>query len=135
MYWIRTTRLLVGYLKYFDFTETLVHSHTFSSLFKKIIRKGACPHSDLPNCRNNGRLRAFRSADDHFRNFLHHHPSIFSQHSIYTMQLAQRGELITHHKDQAVLTLMNLEQEIETDLRTCNSRAHASRFGGNSCHV
>ena len=34
------------------------------------------------------------------------------------MQLAQRGELITHHKDQAVLTLMNLEQEIETDLRT-----------------
>jgi CIC family chloride channel protein len=43
---------------------------------------------------------------------------VFSQHSIYTMQLAQRGELITHHKDQAVLTLMNLEQEIETDLRT-----------------
>ena len=60
---------------------------------------------------------------------------VFSQHSIYTMQLAQRGELITHHKDQAVLTLMNLEQEIETDLRTVTPELHASRFGGNSCHV
>lgn len=36
-------------------------------------------------------------------------------HSIYTRQLAKRGELITHHKDRAVLTLMNLEQEIEKD--------------------
>lgn len=36
-------------------------------------------------------------------------------YSVYTMQLAQRGELITHHKDQAVLTLMRLKNEIETD--------------------
>ena len=36
-------------------------------------------------------------------------------HSIYTRQLAKRGELITHHKDRAVLTLMNLEKEIEKD--------------------
>lgn len=38
-----------------------------------------------------------------------------TQHSIYTKQLAQRGELITHHKDQAILTLMSLKEEIETN--------------------
>lgn len=46
---------------------------------------------------------------------------IFNKHSIYTVQLAQRGELITHHKDQAVLTLMNLESEIENDFSTITS--------------
>ncbi|MCB0760653.1 MAG: chloride channel protein [Flavobacteriales bacterium] len=35
-------------------------------------------------------------------------------HTIYTQELAQRGELITHDKDKAVLTLMNLKDEIET---------------------
>jgi len=38
-----------------------------------------------------------------------------SPHSVYTRQLAQRGELLTHHKDQAVLTLMSLSNEIETN--------------------
>jgi CIC family chloride channel protein len=42
----------------------------------------------------------------------------FNPHSIYTTQLARRGELITHDKDQAVLTLMRLHREIETDF-TC----------------
>ena len=42
----------------------------------------------------------------------------FSPHSIYTAQLARRGELITHDKDQAVLTLMKLHREIETDFLT-----------------
>ncbi len=41
----------------------------------------------------------------------------FVKHSIYTMQLAKRGELITHHKDQAVLTLMNLKEEVETEFQ------------------
>ncbi|RMG79398.1 MAG: chloride channel protein, partial [Bacteroidetes bacterium] len=36
-------------------------------------------------------------------------------YSVYTLQLAKRGELITHHKDKAVLTLMNLQEQIETD--------------------
>lgn len=40
----------------------------------------------------------------------------FVPHSIYTTQLARRGELITHDKDQAVLTLMKLHREIETDI-------------------
>lgn len=34
-------------------------------------------------------------------------------HSVYTMELAARGELITHNKDQAVLTLMDIDQVIE----------------------
>ncbi len=43
---------------------------------------------------------------------------IILPHSVYTMQLADRGELITHHKDKAVLTLMKLQDEIETDFAT-----------------
>jgi CIC family chloride channel protein len=39
----------------------------------------------------------------------------FTQHSIYTRQLAQRGELMTHHADENVLQLMNLRKEIEND--------------------
>ncbi len=40
---------------------------------------------------------------------------IFVTNSVYTIQLAKRGELITHHKDKAVLTLMNIGELIETD--------------------
>ena len=40
----------------------------------------------------------------------------FERHSIYHLQLAQRGELITHDKDKMVLTFMNWKKEIETDL-------------------
>lgn len=39
----------------------------------------------------------------------------FEPHSVYTKRLAQRGELITHHKDKAVLHMMELKQLIETD--------------------
>jgi CIC family chloride channel protein len=39
----------------------------------------------------------------------------FHPHSIYAMRLAQRGELITHHKDKAILTLMDVETVIEKD--------------------
>ena len=38
-----------------------------------------------------------------------------NKHNLYTQELAQKGELITHNKDQAVLTLMNLKDEIETN--------------------
>ena len=37
------------------------------------------------------------------------------KYSIYTRELAERGELLTHNKDQSVLTLMNLKDEIESD--------------------
>ncbi|MBO4369919.1 MAG: chloride channel protein [Paludibacteraceae bacterium] len=43
---------------------------------------------------------------------------IFEPHSLYAMRLAQKGELMTHHKDRAVLTLMSTESVIETDLQT-----------------
>ena len=42
----------------------------------------------------------------------------FVPRSIYTMQLAKRGELITHHKDKAVLTRMQLQRVIETNFTT-----------------
>lgn len=42
----------------------------------------------------------------------------FEPHSIYTKRLARRGELITHHKDKAILTLMKWDKEIEKDLKT-----------------
>lgn len=40
---------------------------------------------------------------------------LFEKHSIYSMRLAQKGELLTHHKDKAVLTLMKVENVIEKD--------------------
>ena len=47
----------------------------------------------------------------------------FSPKSIYTIQLANRGEHITHNKDQAVLTLMNIESLIEKDFSTIHPDA------------
>jgi len=40
---------------------------------------------------------------------------VFEPHSIYSMRLAKKGELITHHKDKAVLTLMKVENVIEKE--------------------
>lgn len=39
----------------------------------------------------------------------------FEPHSVYTKRLAKRGELITHHKDKAILRSMELKQLIEND--------------------
>ena len=44
----------------------------------------------------------------------------FEPHSIYTKRLAARGELLTHHKDKAVLTLLQLENLIEKDFLSVN---------------
>ena len=43
---------------------------------------------------------------------------VFEPHSLYAMRLAKKGELLTHHKDRAVLTLMKMDNVIETDLQT-----------------
>lgn len=40
---------------------------------------------------------------------------MFEPHSIYGMRLAKQGKLITHHKDNAILTLMSLDSVIEKD--------------------
>lgn len=39
----------------------------------------------------------------------------FIKHSIYTADLAQKGQLMTHDKDKNVLMLMNIDRVIETD--------------------
>ncbi|HLO58709.1 MAG TPA: chloride channel protein [Bacteroidales bacterium] len=39
----------------------------------------------------------------------------FEPHSIYTHRLATRGELITHNKDKAILTLLDMDKLIEKD--------------------
>jgi CIC family chloride channel protein len=43
---------------------------------------------------------------------------LFSPNSVYTIQLAKRGELITHHKDKALLALMKIDALIETNFTT-----------------
>lgn len=40
---------------------------------------------------------------------------IFVSNSVYTLQLAKRGELMTHHKDKAVLMQLQVHELIETD--------------------
>lgn len=43
---------------------------------------------------------------------------IFLPYSIYTMRLAKTGDLLTHQKDKAVLTLMKMDKLIEKDFKT-----------------
>jgi CIC family chloride channel protein len=43
---------------------------------------------------------------------------LFSPNSVYTIELAKRGELITHHKDKALLSLMKIDTLIEKDFTT-----------------
>jgi CIC family chloride channel protein len=40
---------------------------------------------------------------------------IFVKESVYTYQLAQRGELFTHHKDKTVMAMMKVDPLIERD--------------------
>lgn len=42
---------------------------------------------------------------------------IFTPYSIYTMRLAKAGDLVTHQKDKAVLTLLKVDNLIETDFK------------------
>ena len=39
----------------------------------------------------------------------------FEPHSIYAMRLARKGELLTHHKDRSILTLMSLDAVIDKE--------------------
>lgn len=38
---------------------------------------------------------------------------MFEPHSIYAMRLAQRGDLLTHHTDRSILTLMSMDSVIQ----------------------
>ncbi|WP_053990843.1 chloride channel protein [Mangrovimonas sp. TPBH4] len=44
----------------------------------------------------------------------------FYPHSVYSMELGRKGELITHDKDHAVLTLMDINKVIETNFIPVN---------------
>jgi CIC family chloride channel protein len=49
---------------------------------------------------------------------------IFESNSVYTIQLAKRGELLTHHKDKHVLKLMSVQPLIEKDFSTIHIDAY-----------
>ncbi len=42
---------------------------------------------------------------------------VFEPHSIYSMRLAKKGELLTHNKDRSVLTLMTMDNVVERDFK------------------
>jgi len=46
----------------------------------------------------------------------------FERYSLYSIRLAQKGELMTHHKDKAVLTLLNIQSVIENDFKVVNTQ-------------
>lgn len=49
---------------------------------------------------------------------------IFEPHSIYTMRLAKRGELITHDKDKSALDMLRIDKLIETNFNTIHLEAN-----------
>ncbi len=55
---------------------------------------------------------------------------VFEPHSIYSMRLAKKGELLTHHKDKAILTLMKMENVVETDFKTVHPDMDLGRIIG-----
>jgi len=48
---------------------------------------------------------------------------IFESNSVYTIQLAKRGELLTHHQDKNVLAMLDLNRLIETNFKTVDINA------------
>jgi len=48
----------------------------------------------------------------------------FEEHSVYTHQLAHRKELLTHDKDQNVMTMMEVNKLIETDFAIISPEAN-----------
>jgi len=47
----------------------------------------------------------------------------FTPNSVYTIQLAKRGELLTHHQDKNVLALLDFDTLVETNFNTVNDGA------------
>ena len=43
---------------------------------------------------------------------------VFEPHSIYSMRLAKKGQLLTHNKDRSVLTLMSVDNVVEKNFVT-----------------
>ncbi len=53
---------------------------------------------------------------------------LFEPHGIYTKRLAERGELMTHHKDKNVLRMMKVSTLIENNFRTVDVNASMRDF-------
>ncbi len=53
---------------------------------------------------------------------------VFEPHSIYTKRLAQRGELLTHHKDKNVLIMLDINKLIETEFVTVKENFSLREF-------
>ncbi len=47
----------------------------------------------------------------------------FVSNSVYTIQLAKRGDLMTHHKDRNILLLMNVGDLVEKNFKTVHPQA------------
>lgn len=56
--------------------------------------------------------------------------NMFEHHSIYAMRLARRGDLLTHDKDKAILTILSLESLIERDYKTLTPDMELSQITG-----
>jgi CIC family chloride channel protein len=52
----------------------------------------------------------------------------FEPHSLYAKRLAQRGELMTHDKDKAMLSLMKISSLLETNFQTIDLNATLGDF-------
>ena len=52
----------------------------------------------------------------------------FERHSIYAMRLARKGELLTHHKDRSVLTLMSLDSIIDKERPRLSPQMHLGQI-------
>ena len=48
---------------------------------------------------------------------------IFTANSVYTIQLAKRGELMTHHQDKNVLAMIDMNELIETNFKVVDGEA------------
>jgi Chloride channel protein EriC len=51
-----------------------------------------------------------------------------NKHSLYTLRLAQTGDLITHHKDKAAMTVMSLDEVLENDFVCVNVDGYLSEL-------
>ena len=57
----------------------------------------------------------------------------FLPYSIYTMRLAKAGDLITHQKDKAVLTLLKIDNLVEKDFKEVHPEMSLKEIGRASC--
>jgi CIC family chloride channel protein len=52
----------------------------------------------------------------------------FQPHSVYTMELAKRGELLTHDKDKNVLTLMDIQHVVEDNFEVLDNEMNLGQI-------